>query len=177
MVKATIGAGNYPRAKEIGETLMQKGKSGNELLAEMGIVYMALKEYPQAILIYKQLPDSDPNKYLNLAQAYTTIEDWLNAETTIKALQKKDPQNAKAYELMGFVYLKRTPPDPSAAMQQFDKAYSLSKNPKYVEMKKKAQQTYEQMLKQELKESEQKELKEQGKVKDTGTQQTAPTKK
>lgn len=170
LVKAAVGSNNFSRAKEVGEALMQKSGNNQELLPQMAVVFLALKEYAQVVKVSNQLPESDPNKYFNLAQAYTTMEDWKNAENTLKAWQKKNPTDGRAFRMLGYVYMKIN--DPFNAVPQYDRAYSLSKDSKDLEMKKIAQVQLDKMVRGELEQNKKKALED-----DKGTAQKPEDKK
>jgi tetratricopeptide (TPR) repeat protein len=152
LMEAAIGIKQYVRAKEVGEALVQKEPGNKRVLEELGRTYLALQEYPKSIAIYKQLPDS-ASKFFNIAQAYVALQDWLNAEHILLRYQKKFPKDVKSYDLLAYVYLKQRPPDPTNAIGQLQAAYDLTKNPKYMELKKIATDKDKEMLEQELEEN------------------------
>jgi len=133
---------NYTRAREVGEALVARGGASPEVLSQLGIAYLALQDYAKAASVFKQLPDTNPTRLYNLAQAYIGLKDWPNAEATLQQWRQVQPQNPKVYELMGYVYenQKRF----KEALDQYKKAYELSRDDRYQDMIKRVNQALQQ---------------------------------
>ncbi|GBC83800.1 Beta-barrel assembly-enhancing protease [bacterium HR11] len=142
LIEAANLTQNYARAREVGEALVAHGGASPEVLGQLGIAYLALQDYSKAASIFKQLPDSNPTRLYNLAQAYIGLKDWPNAEATLQQWRQAQPQNPKVYELLGYVYenQKRF----KDALDQYKKAYELSKDDRYQDMIKRATQALQQ---------------------------------
>lgn len=148
LIQAANGSKNYARAKEIGEAFMQKSTKNPEILSNLGLTYLALKDYKKAAAMFKQLPENYSDKNYNLAQAYVAMEDWENSLKVLETWEKKDPDNVIVLRLLGRVYLSKVPIDPQAAMWKYKRAYELTNDPKDQEMYNIAEQKYIEYLKE-----------------------------
>ncbi len=142
LIEAANLTQNYARAREVGEALVAHGAASPEVLGQLGVAYLALQDYAKAAGVFRQLPDSNPTRLYNLAQAYIGLKDWPNAEATLLQWRQVQAQNPKVYELLGYVYenQKRF----KDALDQYKKAYELSKDARYQDMIKRATQAFQQ---------------------------------
>ena len=80
----------------------------SEVLNELGNCYVLLKDYDNALLVYKEaykLSQTRPLYLYNVAKVYKNINDVTNYKKTLKEIELIEPKTSKDYFDLAYIYL------------------------------------------------------------------------
>jgi len=125
-------SGRLEDAKKIYENLLTKNPNNFEITNLLGVVFLQLKKYDEAIFLIKKAININPNHhalYNNLGVSYKEIEKYSEAIDSFKKAIKINPNYSEAYNNLGIVLKKN---------HQYEEAYnnyreSIKLNPTYTE--------------------------------------------
>jgi tetratricopeptide (TPR) repeat protein len=102
-----IAQKNYEEAKSVYEYLVKHNPAKSDYLARLGFTCLHGQEYEEAVANYNKalaLDSSHPNRYYNLALAYTGLGQHRESLDALRQAMKLEPANVKYAQLQADLY-------------------------------------------------------------------------
>jgi len=124
--------GKLEEAKKIYEIIFEKNPNSFEVINLLGVVFLQLKIYDDAILMFRKAIGINSNHHAlfnNLGVAYKEIEKYEDAIKNFKRAIQINPNYAEAYNNLGIIFKKKY--QNNEAFVNYKKAIEI--NPNYAE--------------------------------------------
>ena len=99
--------GKLKEAKKIYNELLKKDPNNFKLINLLGVIYLQLKNYSEAIVLINRAININPNHhalYNNLGVAYKELEKYEDAIKNFKQATKLNPNYAEAFNNLGIIF-------------------------------------------------------------------------
>jgi len=99
--------GKLKEAKKIYNELLKKDPNNFKLINLLGVIYLQLKNYSEAIVLINRAININPNHhalYNNLGVAYKELEKYEDAIKNFKRATKLNPNYAEAFNNLGIIF-------------------------------------------------------------------------
>jgi tetratricopeptide (TPR) repeat protein len=107
------------------EAKLKKQPQDKDSRKKLGQMYMAKKEYKKAVdLLGPYSNEIDTEALVVLSEAYTALNDHLNAIRTLQMFEQKEPNRFRPYYLLGESFRKNK--QPTEAVENYRKAISFA---------------------------------------------------
>ncbi len=116
-----IDQNNYEDAKNVFDYLTKHAPAQSEYWARLGYCQLQLEQHHTAIDSYNKsmaLDSSHPNRYYNLALAYTGLQQWGNSAKSLRKALELEPHNVKYMHALADVYNRMNRPEQAREMSQ-----------------------------------------------------------
>lgn len=142
MMNILIDLKKYEEAVKYGQIILAKNNNDQDLIELLADAYLGKKNYYQAIVLYKSLGNPSDRCLINIAQAYSFLGEYKQAESILEALVKKGSRNDKIYDLLAYVYEKMS--ELEKALSTYKKVYQMTKKEKYRDSIKRVEEKIKQ---------------------------------